>query len=66
MCLCTLSSIRYRQYYEEQELNAQLEELTFKPSITSPLTSPDKTDIRPVVSPVQFAAIEAAVGSPED
>lgn len=46
----------YRQTYEERELNAQMEELTFKPSITSPLTSPDTADLRPAISPVQFAA----------
>ena len=37
----------YKQTYEERELSAQMEELTFKPLITSPLTSPDADDSRP-------------------
>ena len=45
----------YKQTYEERELNAQMEELTFKPAITSPLASPDVPLIRPSISPVQSA-----------
>ena len=35
----------YKQCYEEREILAQREELTFQPSITSPLTSPESSPV---------------------